>query len=633
MSLIRQIWILILSTILLSCAGSVIVSVLTARNSMETQLSVKNNDNAQSLALSLSHQGQDAALLGIAISAQFDTGHYQSIILRAPDGQTRYSRVAGEVPSPAPAWFVKLVPIRPAAGLGQVLNGWSQIGTLEVVSQAAFAYSGLWSASVSITLWTFAIGLVAALLGHLTVQRLRRQLDDVVEQADALTQRRFIHVREPRTPELRRVVQAMNQMVGRVRQIFSEQAEQVDQLRVQASCDPLTGISHRRHFLASFESHLGREESPGAAQLVLIRVMRLADINRALGHQRTDQLLRAMAHVLGESGSQGVAPSCFGRLNGADFAVMYPHADERDDQAVELLDRLRRCLADTPGVTVVVSSIGCRSGLTVGELLTKADMGLAEAESKGDFTYIANGLEPAPMQGGEDRWRKTLQATLLAARVQLMQFPVSDRQGVVIHTECPMRLQLEEGGAFEPAARWLPFALRTGMSCDVDMAAVALAVTAIASDGQPRGVNLSPQSLAHPQFLPRLRDRIVAAGAAARHLWIEVDESVLARHPEELIELCRQLRPLGVRLGLEHAGDRLSSIGLLLELGLDYVKLSSGWASGVQHDTARRAWLRSSVAMLHGVGLKVFVEGVRDVEDLPELWACGVDGVTGPAVK
>jgi EAL domain-containing protein (putative c-di-GMP-specific phosphodiesterase class I) len=39
------------------------------------------------------------------------------------------------------------------------------------------------------------------------------------------------------------------------------------------------------------------------------------------------------------------------------------------------------------------------------------------------------------------------------------------------------------------------------------------------------------------------------------------------------------------------------------------------------------------VAMLHGVGLKVFVEGVQDAEDLPELWACGVDGVTGPAVK
>lgn len=633
MSLIRQIWILIVGTILLSCAGSVLVSVWTARNSLETQLSVKNNDNAQSLALSLSHQGDDPALLGIAISAQFDTGHYQSIILRAPDGTTRYSRVSGEVQSPAPAWFVHLVPIRPTAGLGQVLNGWAQIGTLEVVSQSAYAYAGLWSACVSITLWTFAIGLVAATLGHLAVRRLRRQLDEVVQQADALTQRRFVRVKEPRTPELRRVAQAMNQMVARINQIFSEQAEQVDQLRVQASCDPLTGISHRRHFLASFEAHLGREDSSASAQLVLVRVRRLADVNRTLGHQRTDQMLRSIAHALGESNQNGAAITCFGRLNGADFAVVYPHATERDDQAVELLERLRQCLADTPGVAVVVSSVGCRIGMPMTELLAKADMGLAEAESKGDFAYIANGLEPAPLQGGEDTWRRALQATLLAARVQLMQFPVSDRMGDLVHMECPMRLQLENNGPFEPAARWLPFALRTGMSCDVDMAAVALAVTAIASDGKPRGVNLSPQSLAHPQFLPRLRERIVAAGASARNLWVEVDESALERHPEALVELCRQLRPHGVHLGLEHAGDRLSSIGLLLEPGLDYVKISSSWASGVRHDTARRSWLRSSVAMLHGVGLKVFVEGVQDAEDLPELWACGVDGVTGPAVK
>ncbi len=633
MSLIRQIWLLILGTILLSCAGSVLVSVWTARNSLETQLSVKNNDNAQSLALSLSHQGQDAAMLGIAISAQFDTGHYQSIILRAPDGATLYSRVADGVRIPAPVWFVRSVPIQPTAGLGQVLNGWAQIGTLEVVSQSAYAYAGLWAACVRITLWTFAIGVLAATIGHLAVRRLRRQLDEVVEQADALTQRRFVRVKEPRTPELRRVAQAMNQMVTRINQIFAEQAEQVDQLRVQASCDPLTGVSHRRHFLASFESHLAREDASASTQLVLVRVRRLADVNRALGHQRTDQLLRTLARALSQPGVDGGGPSCHGRLNGSDFAVVYPHANERDDPAVALLDRLRVCLTDTPGVAVVVSSVGCRAGGAVPELLTRADMGLADAEVRGDFAYVANGLEPAPLQGGEDTWRRALQATLLAARVQLMQFPVSDRYGSVVHMECPLRLQLEDDGAYEPAARWLPFALRTGMSCDVDMAAVALAVTAITADGKPRGVNLSPQSLVHPQFLPRLRERVAAAGPAARHLWVEVDESALERHPDALIELCRQLRPHGVHLGLEHAGDRLSSIGLLLEPGLDYVKLASSWASGVRHDAARRAWLRSSVAMLHGVGLKVFVEGVREVEDLPELWACGVDGVTGPAVK
>ena len=63
MSLIRQVWILIMGTIVLASAGSVLMSVWTARGSLETQLSMKNNDNAQTLALSLSQQRGDAALL------------------------------------------------------------------------------------------------------------------------------------------------------------------------------------------------------------------------------------------------------------------------------------------------------------------------------------------------------------------------------------------------------------------------------------------------------------------------------------------------------------------------------------------------------------------------------------------
>jgi EAL domain-containing protein (putative c-di-GMP-specific phosphodiesterase class I) len=37
--------------------------------------------------------------------------------------------------------------------------------------------------------------------------------------------------------------------------------------------------------------------------------------------------------------------------------------------------------------------------------------------------------------------------------------------------------------------------------------------------------------------------------------------------------------------------------------------------------------------MLHGLGLQVYAEGVSDPQDIPALHQCGIDGVTGPAVK
>ncbi|MFM2341786.1 MAG: hypothetical protein RLZZ592_1439 [Pseudomonadota bacterium] len=633
MSLIRQVWILIMGTIVLATAGSVVMSIWTARSSLEAQLSMKNNDNAQTLALSLSQQRGDAALLELAIASQFDTGHYQSIRLVSPDGRVRVERNMPVVIRGVPTWFVDQVPVHPRAGVAQVSNGWNQIGTLELRSQSAFAYADLWATSVRMTLWALGVAVLAALVGHLAVRRLRGPLDAVVDQAEALTQRRFISVPEPGTPELRRVAQAMNMMVTRLNQVFSDQSQQVEQLRRQASCDALTGLAHRRHFLAALESHLGREDGAAESRVVLVRLLALAEVNRRLGHLRTDELLRSVAAVLSGALPGHPAPLVAGRLNGSDFAVLYPQDPGSVELAPTLMQRLRAVVDSLPEVALVMSVTTGRQDRQVAELMASADHALAAAEAGGPFSCQVDEAGAAPVPGGEDAWRRALLDTLMAARLQLQPYPVRDALGTLLHQECPLRLQLVEDGPLEPASRWLPMALRTGLGSDVDMAAVALALTAIGADHQARGINLSPQSLADPKFLPRLHARVCAAGEAARWLWLEVDEVALQRHTEALDEMCRLLRPLGVRVGLEHAGDRLASIGRLLEAGLDYVKIASTWTDGLESDETRRLWLRSSVGLLHGVGLQVFVEGVRDPAALPQLWAAGVDGVTGPAIR
>ena len=33
------------------------------------------------------------------------------------------------------------------------------------------------------------------------------------------------------------------------------------------------------------------------------------------------------------------------------------------------------------------------------------------------------------------------------------------------------------------------------------------------------------------------------------------------------------------------------------------------------------------------IGLRVYAEGVTEVDDAAALWACGVDGLTGPVVQ
>ena len=123
MSLIRQVWALLIGAIVFATLGSVVVSTWGARAYLQTQLAMKNADNAQSLALTLSQQGGDAGLIELALAAQFDIGHYRSIRLQSPQGRLLFERVAPDAEPPAPGWFMRLVPLESAPGLAEVSAG------------------------------------------------------------------------------------------------------------------------------------------------------------------------------------------------------------------------------------------------------------------------------------------------------------------------------------------------------------------------------------------------------------------------------------------------------------------------------------------------------------------------------
>jgi EAL domain-containing protein (putative c-di-GMP-specific phosphodiesterase class I)/GGDEF domain-containing protein len=636
MSLIRQIWLLLVVTLLMAFTGSFAVWMVSSRSYLETQLRLKNADNAQSLALSLSQQKGDLALMDLAVSAQFDTGFYKRISLRDPRGQLVSSHEAdpARTESVAPPWFVHLVPIESTPGVAQVSDGWRALGSVEVVSHSSFAHDQLWQGSITTAMWLAVLGAMAGVVATFGVRAIRRPLDATVGQAQALMERRFITVEEPRVPELARLSRAMNAVVERLKSQFDDQAFQVEQLRQQAHCDPLTGLSNRTHFVAQLGAALNNDEGSGRGLLCMIRVVDLAMVNRVMGHRQTDELLQKLGSVLNEV-SVGVVGMATGRLNGGDFGVCLTHADVPLPQPEHYADAIKRAFAEL-GMTasVVVGATHWERGVPMQQVLAAADSALARAESRGSFAVELSQVGPTSESAlGEDEWRRRLTAALAEDRLLLVRFPVLDRLSKLVHHECPMRLQLEPGGPFESAAHWLPMALRCNLISQIDEAAVALALAQIADDQQARGVNLSPASLLDSGFVPRLRARLAEAPVEAGRLWLEVSEVAAVERFELVRELCKQLRPLGARIGLEHAGERLTRIEFLFEAGLDYVKLDASVVQGVAQDLARAAFVAATASMLHGLGLLVYAEGVTEAEDIPALIHCGVDGVTGPAVK
>ena len=634
MSLIRQIWSLLLGTLLLALLASVTINVSSARDALQTQLRLKNSDNATALAQVLSQQKGQRELMELAAAAQFDTGFYRSIRFTAADGQQVFQREANASPLHAPAWFVTLAPIESAPGVAQVSDGWRALGSIEVVSQVAFAHDELWQGSLNAAYALAVVGVLAGLLAALGVGRIRRPLDETVEQAASLQRGEYLTVAEPHVPELRRLTRAMNSMVARLRVVFEAQATQVESMRRQAICDSLTGLSNRGHFMAQLGAALKREDGHAAGGLILLRVLDLAEVNRSLGHEATDRMIRSIAQTL-QTHAERVAGAFVGRLNGSDFALALPRGGISHETAQAVVELLKVALPALGSQTsVAAGSVETPHGEELGAVMGAADFALARAESAGPFAVVSTSpIEGEFAAGGEHGWRERVREALAERRVRLASFPVVDATGALIHLECPLRMQLTVDGPFENGAHWLPLAVRSRLTCDVDERALTLALAAIERDGHARGINISPASLLDSGFAARLRSLLGEAPRAARSLWIEVDESAAVGHFDVVCELARQLRPTGVRFGLEHAGERLSRIERLFEAGLDYVKIDASVAQGVGADPQRATFVEGLVTMLHSLSLQVIAEGVSDEADARTLWECGVDGVTGPWVK
>jgi diguanylate cyclase (GGDEF)-like protein len=636
MSMYRQLWLAIIVSTLLALLGSLLASTLSARIYLSEQLSMKNMDNAAALALSLSQQNPDAVAVELAVAALFDSGHYELIRVSDPFGKTMVERRAPPGEYNVPAWFAHTLPIVAAVGRAQISSGWTQVGTIELVSHSRFAYRALWKSVWEMVGALAVAGCVGGYLGSLVLRRLRRPLRAVIDQAQAITERRFATIEEPAVPELRQLATAMNTTVIRLKAMFQEEAERLETVRREANCDPLTGLANRSSFLSRLRENLADEDGSGGC-LILVRISSLTDLNHRLGREATDELLRRLAGVVQQAGAEH-AEAVGARLNGADFALLLPGVARGQPLAETLMTRLVQEGEAYVG-EATTASIGLGHyprSMELGAVLSQVDAALATAEARGgnaiaEAQFAAD--DEVPRTGEE--WAQLIRRALDHRWVRLISFPVADLAGRVLHRECPLRLMLDEHGEWLPAGRFLPMAERLRLTPQLDLAAITLGLEQLEADhAMPGlGINLSASSLQDADFRRRLLAQLQQRPGAAARLWLEVSETGALRHFDSFRAFVGELKGSGCRIGVEHFGRQSSQIGLLHDLGLDYLKVDASFVRGLESNAGNQAFLRGLAGIAHGIGLTVLAEGVVSTAELAALADVGFDGATGPAIK
>jgi EAL domain-containing protein (putative c-di-GMP-specific phosphodiesterase class I)/GGDEF domain-containing protein len=637
MSLIHQIRIALFLVIIATAGGSLIFSTLDSKAYLEEELIKKNLDNSNVLALAMSQMEKDPTTIDLFISAQFDAGHYRYIGLVDPNGAIITERVNTNSSSVAPQWFMHLFPIKAYTGSANIQTGWTQFGTVHVESDVNFTYDRLWNAVKNMLIWVLSISLIAYISCGLLLRRILKPLEDIVDQAKAIGDRRFISIPEPNTTEFKVVVREMNHLSSRIKENLSRESERLDDLRLRINYDDATGLMNHDYFMNTVDSKL-HQESFGEGALVIIRICNLSEIDQEIGYHKTNLMLKKISAAI-TSITDHQEDLIAGRISGRDIAIF---CDQPKDEFV-LAQHIKDSLLDTMTLThtehqtPLFACVVTKTKFTdESQHLFKAldfILELSHLNNTQNFRIVNANSIVATKHQYLNEWKTLLGNAISHHRVKLELYPALTIQGELIHYESPVRLQLQENGKWLSAGEFIDWAIQLDLIQSIDTLALEAAVQMLAQHNQPICLNISESTMRNPSYLTTLEKLIAQTSINTDLLSFEVTEGAAFNHLNEFKTFTRQLKLLGCRVGVEHVSLRISRLGELHDLGLDYVKFDASLIRGIDFHESNKSLLRGLCLIVHSIGIYAIAEGVNTQEEITALSEIGMDGLTGPGIK
>lgn len=643
MTLYRQIIIFTLLLFLLLFTGTWLAKLESTRTFLMTQLESHAQDTATSLGVSLSQHfaNGDMPAVETLINAVFDRGYYMEIRLTDTDDKVLIEHTLDVAIENVPPWFIRHVQINTPDATANVMKGWFQMGTIYVKSHPGYAYKTLWETTTRMSWWFVITGLLVVVAASLGLRLLLKPLQRVEKQAEALCNKQY-NVQEdlPRTRELRRVVEAMNRMTVKVRDMFDEQVGIAERLREYAYRDPLTGLGNRRYFESQIKSHLESSESKKKGIVVLIQICDLEQLNQQMGYQAGDELLKRVAQELRETTVGACNCALARRLSGGGFGIYLPDAAPMDASPVAetIVSRLSRLAAERITLSDNVAHVGTAGfdvPVSFERLMSSADLALRTAQQAGPNRWhlesITDRSEDMPL--GEQKWKAAIEQALEKGEIAFYTQPTvrSTDQKQVLHLEIFSRIVREDGNLIH-AGVFMPFAERLRLVSTLDRIVIekaskldrkALGIDTVA-------VNVSPASLRDALFADWARSLLSRVPKTAPRIIFEFSEFSAVQHLEHVRKFSDMARSFGHGVGLDHYGQSFSNLGYLKSLRPDYVKIDRGYTSELRDNESDSIFFISSLcSVAHSIDVSVIVEGVENETQLRMVGNLNVDGLQG----
>jgi diguanylate cyclase (GGDEF)-like protein len=412
-------------------------------------------------------------------------------------------------------------------------------------------------------------------------------------------------------------------------------------IRHRALHDPLTGLPNRTLFmdrLGQAVQRLRRRQSQAA--VLFLDLDRFKLVNDSLGHAIGDELLAAAAPRLKQTVR---ATDTVARFGADEFGILLEDIGGEQD-AIEMAQRIASVFTrpfvldgDEHFVTTSIGIALALGGERPEDLIRDADAAMHRAKERGRARYelFDEGIRGRAISRlrVENDLRRALERDELTLDYQPL-VALADRSIVgveaLVRWEHPERGRVpplefipiaEENGLIEPIGRWvLEHACHQAAQwyhARPDAAPIRVAV------------NLSAVQFENRNLSATVAAALQGAGLDPSLLALEVTESVMIGHAEEVAETLKQLKRIGVRLVLDDFGTGYSSLAYLTRLPLDVLKVDRSFISGLGTESRDTAVTEAIVAMSHALSLQVVGEGAETALQVEELRRLGADLVQG----
>ena len=646
MTLYRQLLIFTLTLSFILFVGVWLDKLQSTRTFLSKQLVSHAQDTATSLGLSLSPfvARQDFATVDTMLNAIFDRGYYQTIRITDIHNSILSQRTLDIAGEDVPAWFVDLIPLATPGAEALIMDGWKKAGAVWVESHPGYAYQTLWNTTQLITVYFLLTGVIVFILGGIGIHILLRPLHRVEKQAEAICRREYeIQQRIPRTRELRQVVESMNRMTNKVKEMFDEQAAAAEKLRKNAFSDVLTGLGNRRFLVAQVNAVMKDVSGASKGGFQLIQVHDLQDINTEKGYEAGDALIRRAAQIIRETANQWTS-AVAARLNGGDFALLLPHIDEEGNKrlAEDIAQRLAQLSAEQLSPSDHICNIGAlyySAPTTLDHLLAHSDGALSAARQTGPNTWHSATMpeegQQSPTQG--KTWQRAiLEDALTDGTIQLYAQRVAKLpdKHATLHLELFSRIPLP-GEEEIHAEAFVPMAARSTMITKLDTYVLNRLLADPAAWGEhDLAVNISIRSLLNETFVKLLVDRIARLPAQGPRLFFEFHEYRAIQHRDALEPFAKLVRNAGHDIGLDHFGISFGNFGYLRTIRPHYVKIAPAFTRELVTGQQDSYFFISALkGVAHSLDIKVVAEGVETQQQLSTLQDLGIDGIGGYLVE